>query len=149
MGETPEQRYTSKVPPRDEQPPHSVEEQARTAKLEAETALVREQLQQAQRANAAAAREAQSWHACYAFVPTPRVALQALAAGIVLVGVLFFLYPPLMDTFKLKSELAILQTQIQGKQNEIQKQINADLSAVLQEQRRQMSDQGARHWRGV
>ncbi len=60
-------------------------------KLEAEAKLVDVQLQQAQRANEAATREARAWHTRYSFVPPPQLALQAVGAGIVLVLVFFTL----------------------------------------------------------
>jgi hypothetical protein len=100
MNETSKQPPSDEAPPGDEPQPLRTEDQARVAKLAAEEALIREQLKRAELENNAAEREAKTWHRRYTFVPSPRVALQAIVAGVVMVIALFAFYQPLVDRVK-------------------------------------------------
>jgi negative regulator of sigma E activity len=132
MNETSKQPPSDEVLRGDEPQPHSTEEQARIAKLAAEEALIQAQLKRAALENQAAEREAKAWHTRYAFVPSPRVALQAIAAGIVLVIAFFVLYQPLVDN--IKSD-AGRDANIAKFKAEMRRLENEKLSKVLDEQK--------------
>jgi len=135
MNETSRQPPSDEVPPGDEPQPLSTEEQARIAKLAAEEALIREQLKRAALENEAAEREAKAWHTRYTFVPSPRVVLQAIGAGAVLVIAFFAFYQPLVDRIKFDAEE---EAKIEKRRAEIQLLENQELSTLLDEQKKQL-----------
>ena len=136
MNETSRQPPNDEVPPGDEPQPLRTEEQARIAKLVAEEALIREQLKRTQLENKAAARQAQSLSGKYSFVPTPKIVIQGIVAGILLLLTLFVLYQPLVDWSKLKAGKEATLAQINA---EIQQAENRKLSQQLDEQEKQLN----------
>ncbi len=142
MNETSKQPPSDEAPPGDEPQPLRTEDQARVAKLAAEEALIREQLKRAELENNAAEREAKAWHRRYTFVPSPRVALQAIVAGVVIVIALFAFYQPLVDRVKSEAEknatIAEKNATIAKLDADIQQKRNQQLSMQLDEQKKQL-----------
>ena len=103
---------------------------SRIAKLAAEEALIREQLKCAALENEAAEREAKAWYTRYTFVPSPRVALQAIGAGVVFVIAFFAFYQPLVDRIKIDAEE---EAKIEKRRAEMQLLENQGLSRQLDE----------------
>ena len=135
MNEKSKQPPNFEVPPRDEPQPRRTEEQARIARLAAEEGLIREQQKRAKLENEAAEREGKAWHTRYTFVPAPRVVLQAIGAGIVLMIGFFVFYQPLVDKIKLD---AGREATIAKFEAELQELENNKLSNEIDEQTKQL-----------
>lgn len=96
-------------------------EQEEAAKAQVEAALLSEQHKKFRRENAVARKASNAPSGRYWFIPTPTHFFQSIGAGLVLAGAFFFLYQPVMESVRTiseeKSNLATIRSAIQVERN--------------------------------